>query len=65
VAGKVISYDELQRMTHEQRRAHFADSVMPDPEHDEDRRVRALFERARGRAQQRLAEREKARSDGE
>lgn len=65
VASKVISFDELQQMTHEQRRAHFAASVVFDPEHDEDPQIRAIFVRARGRAQLRLAEREKARSDGE
>jgi hypothetical protein len=65
VASKVTSYEELQRMTHEQRRAHFDASVVADPEHDEDPRVRALFERARDRAQQCLADRETAPSGGD
>lgn len=64
MASEVSSYEELQRMTHEQRRAHF-DASVADPEHDEDPRVRALFERARDRAQRRLADRETAYSDGE
>jgi hypothetical protein len=49
VASKVTSYEELQRMTHEQRRVHFDAGVVADPEHDDDPRVRALFERARER----------------
>jgi hypothetical protein len=65
VPSEVTSDQELQRMTHEQRRAHFDASVVADPEHDEDPRVRALFERARDRAQQRLADCETAHSDGE
>ena len=52
-------------MTHEQRRAHFVASVVQDPEHDDDPRVRALLDRARARAEARLARRENARSDGE
>ena len=52
MAAEPTSYEELQRMTHEQRRAHFVASVVEDPEHDDDPRVRALFDRAR--AAQRL-----------
>jgi hypothetical protein len=43
VPSEVTSAQELQRMTHEQRRAHFDASVVADPEHDEDPRVRALL----------------------
>jgi hypothetical protein len=64
VAAGTTSYEALQRMTHE-RRAHFVASVVQDPEHDDDPRVRALFDRARARAAARLARRENARSDGE
>jgi hypothetical protein len=35
VAAEPSSYEELQRMTHEQRRAHFVASVVQDPEHDD------------------------------
>ena len=65
MAAETTSYEALQRMTHEQRRAHFVASVVQDPEHDDDPRVRALFDRARARAAARLAQREIARSDGE
>ncbi len=65
VSSEVTSYGELHGMTHEQRRVHFAESVVPDPEHYDDPRVRVLFLRAQDRARQRLAERETARSDGE
>ena len=65
MAGEVTSYEELQRMTHKERQAHFAASVVPDPEHDDDPRVRALFDRARERAQRRLADRESTHSDGD
>jgi DNA-binding NarL/FixJ family response regulator len=34
-------------VTHEQRHAHFVGSVVQGPEHDDDPRVRALFDRAR------------------
>ena len=40
MADQVTSYEELQRMTHEQRRAHFAAGFVADPEHDDDPRVR-------------------------
>ena len=65
MAAEPTSYEELQRMTHEQRRAHFVASVVQDPEHDDDPRVQALFDRARARAEARPAQRENARSDGE
>jgi len=65
VAAENTSYEALQRMTHEQRREHFVASVVQDPEHDDDPRVRALFDRARARAVARLAQRDNARSDGE
>jgi len=65
VAAENTSYEELQRMTHEQRRAHFVASIVQDPEHDDDPRVRALFDGARARVEARLAQRENARSDGE
>lgn len=61
MATKITMYEELQRMTHEQRRAHFAASLVTDPEHDDDPRIRALFQQARHRAEQRLA----ARRDGD
>jgi hypothetical protein len=49
VASKVTSYEELQRMTHEQRRAHFDASVVADPEQfDDPRSGRCLSGRASG-----------------
>lgn len=56
----VTTWEELQRMTPEQRRAHFEESIVWEPEHHADPRIRAMHKRAQERVARIIAEEEGA-----
>jgi hypothetical protein len=60
VEMRITTWEELQRMTPEQRRAHFEESIVWDPQNHPDPRIRAMHKRAQERAAQIIAEEEGA-----
>jgi hypothetical protein len=52
---RITTWEELQAMTPEQRRAHFEESIVWDPQNHSDPRIRAMYQDAVEWTRQRIA----------